>query len=58
MSNKKSSIRNLPAAGKAVNKDVAVAMLKILGAGLTLGAALITAGKKTGEAIEKKNKEK
>lgn len=48
---KKTSIRNLDAAGKPVSKEVGKALLKILGAGIAIGAVLIAGGEKVGEKI-------
>lgn len=48
---KKTSIRNLDAAGKPVDRSVGKALLKILGVGLAIGAVLIGGGEKVGEKI-------
>lgn len=56
MANNKSSMRNLEAAGKPVDKTLGKSLLKILGAGLAIGALLIAGGEKVGEKIDE-NKE-
>lgn len=58
MANKKSSMRNLEAAGKPVDKSLGKALLKLLGAGLAIGAVLIAGGEKVGEKIAEDKEDK
>lgn len=57
MANKKSSIRNLEAAGKPADKALGKTLLKLLGAGLAIGAILVGGGEKVGEKIAEDKKE-
>lgn len=55
---KKTSISNLEAAGKPIDKEVGKSLLKILGVGLAIGALLVGGGEKVGEKIKEDKEDK